>query len=89
MSYEKTLEANAQIGAELVGKYLRGEVKGDDRIKIGSQAISQFNRHQATRGNIDAIKFAVGRSISADQNELKQFIKQSLPEYIPVKQIGK
>jgi hypothetical protein len=81
MSYEKALEENARLGAVLVGKYLRGEIKGDDKIKIGSQAISQLNRHQATRGNIDAIRFAVGRAISVNQSELKLLFKKSAGLY--------
>ena len=83
----KTLRENAKLGANIVGKYLRGEVKGSDQIKIGSMAISQLNRHEATMGNIDAIKFSVGRSISGDTKELKEFIRATMPEYIPVKQI--
>jgi len=85
----KTLRENARLGAEIVGKYLRGEVKGSDQIKIGSMAISQLNRHEATMGNIDAIKFAVGRSVSGNTKELKEFIQGAMPEYIPAKQIGK
>ena len=83
----EVLRENARLGAEIVGKYLRGEVKGSDQIKIGSMAISQLNRHEATKGNIDAIKFAVGRSVSENAKELKVFIQSSMPDYIPAKQI--
>lgn len=82
-----TLQENARLGAVIVGKYLRGEEKGSDKIKIASMAISQLNRHEATMGNIDAIKFAVGRSVSENVKELKTFIQGAMPEYIPVKQI--
>ena len=86
-SLDKTLRENAQLGAVIVGKYLRGEEKGSDKIKIASMAISQLNKHEATKGNTDAIKFAVGRSVSKDAKELKEFIQASMPEYIPAKQI--
>ena len=89
MSYENVLQENANLGATLVGKFLRGEERGSDKIKIASMAISQFNRHQATKGNIDAIKFAVGRSVSENSKELKKFSQEALPDYVPVKQIGK
>lgn len=83
-----SLRENATVGAKIVGKYLRGEIKGSDQIKIASMAISQLNRHEATKGNIDAIRFAVGRSISVDQKELKQYVKANLPEYCEVKRLA-
>lgn len=85
--YEKKLEDNAVLGADLVNKYLRGEIKGSDQVKIGSQAISQLNRHRATKGNMDMVKFAVGKSISADRKELTEYIRVNMPEYNAVKQL--
>jgi hypothetical protein len=85
--YEEKLEENAEIGAEIVNRYLTGKEKGSDKIKIASMAITQLNRHMATKGNVDAIKFAVGRSVSANAEELKRYISGNMPEYSPVKQI--
>jgi predicted metal-dependent HD superfamily phosphohydrolase len=87
MSYEDQLKKNAEKGAELVGKYLDGTVAGSDKIKIASQAITQLCRHQATKGAIDTIKFGIGRSISADAKELRDYVKNQMPEYDPVKRL--
>lgn len=90
MSYEDQLKKNAEKGAEIVGKYLNGEIGGSDKIKIASQAITQLCRHQATKGAIDTIKFGIGRSISADAKELRDYVKKNMPEYSPdTKLIGK
>lgn len=86
--YEENLQKNAEISAEIVGRYLTGQEKGSDRIRIASQSISQFNRHLATKGNIDAIKFAVARSVADNPAELKKHIASSLPEYLPTKRLA-
>lgn len=79
--FEDVIKENAELGAKLVNKYLKGEIQGSDKVVIGSKAITQFNRHMATKGNFDAIKFAVGRSISKDQDELKKYISENLSDY--------
>lgn len=89
MAYEDQLRKNAEKGAEIVGLYLDGKVKGSDQIKIASQAITQLCRHQATKGAIDTIKFGIGRSLAKDAEELRSYVKSNMPEYAPVKMIGK
>jgi hypothetical protein len=87
MSLEQMLQENAEIGAGIIKKYLKGDLKGSDQVKIASLAITQCVKHQATRGAIDALKFAVARSIATNQNELKGQVKIILPGYIDVKAI--
>ncbi len=84
-SYEADLEENAKLGAGIIKEYLKGERTGSDKIKYASNAITQFNKHLATKGAIDTIKFAVGRSISGSAEELKDFIQGNMPEYGPAK----
>ncbi len=85
--FESQLKENAELGADIVNRYLKGEERGSDRVKIGSQSIAQYNRHLATRGNVDAIKFAVGRSISESTAELKKYINTHMPDYVMMKQL--
>ena len=87
MNLENILEVNAVKGANILGQYLDGKVKGSDLVKQASMAVTHFNKFRATKGAFDAIKFAVGRSISANQAELKQHIQANMPEYAEVKRL--
>lgn len=87
MSLREMLEENAEIGAGIIKKYLKGEVKGSDQVKIASLSITQCVKHQATRGATDMLKFAIARSISSDKTELKGQVQKNLPDYIDVKAI--
>ena len=87
MNLEEKLQKNAEVGADLVLKALEGKSDMNDRVKLASMAITQHCKHIATKGAIDTIKFAVGRSIAANQDELKKYVHANLPEYNPVKQL--
>jgi len=89
MTFEEQLRKNAEKGAEIVGQYLEGKVHGTDKIKVASIAITQLGRFQATKGAIDAIKFGVGKSICENAKELRDYVKNQMPEYDAVKKIGK
>jgi hypothetical protein len=87
MKLGEQLKENAEIGAGIIKKYLKDEMAGSDKVKIASLAITQCVKHQATKGNNDALKFAIARSISGDPKELKDNIQKNLPEYANVKSI--
>lgn len=89
MNLGEQLKENAEIGASIIKKYLKDEIAGSDKVKIASLAITQCVKHQATKGNNDALKFAIARSISADAKELKDNINKNLSEYSNVKSIEK
>lgn len=89
LTYEEQLEENARLGAEIIGKYLKGEKAGTDKIKYASNAITQQLKHRATKGAIDTIKLAVAKSISENAAELRTYIKENMPEYGGQKAIGK
>jgi hypothetical protein len=87
MSYEQRLQSNAEKAAKIVGEYLDGTRDGTDKVKFASVSITQYQRHKATKGAIDAIKLAVGRSISEDVKELKEYIHSNMPEYSERKKV--
>lgn len=89
MKLEEKLEQNAILGADILTDYLKGKASGGDKVKYASLAITQHCKHIATKGVVDAIKFGVCRAVSANPEELKKHIAANLPEYSPVKQIGK
>ena len=82
MSLETKLRENAEIGAELVKKALKGEAAITDKVKIASLSITQCIKHQATKGATDALKFAVARTLASDKTEMKEYIENNLPDYI-------
>jgi hypothetical protein len=57
MNLEEKLKLNAELGADIVTKALKGEVAMSDKVKIGMMAITQHGKHIATKGAIDAIKW--------------------------------
>jgi hypothetical protein len=87
MNLKDQLRENAEISAEIIKKYLKDEIKGSDKIKIASLAITQCVKFEATKGNNDALKFAISRAVSSDTKELKNNIQNNLPEYVNVKSL--
>lgn len=89
MNLGEQLKENAEIAAGIIKKYLKDEVAGSDKVKIASLAITQCVKFQATKGNNDALKFAISRSVSSDAKELKNNIQKNLPEYVGAKELGR
>lgn len=87
MNLGEQLKENAEIAAGIIKKYLKDEVAGSDKVKIASLAITQCVKFQATKGNNDALKFAISRSVSFDAKELKTNIQKNLPEYVGAKEL--
>jgi hypothetical protein len=87
MNLGEQLKENAEIAAGIIKKYLKDEVKGSDKIKIASLSITQCVKFQATKGNNDALKFAISRAVSSDAKELKDNIQNNLPEYANTKEL--
>lgn len=81
----QVLEDNAVLGAEIVKDYLLGNRAGTDQVKVAQQSITQNQKHCATTGATDALKYQMFRDVSKDQKELKGYIKSSFPEMREVK----
>jgi hypothetical protein len=80
--YEEMLLNNAQISAEIMKKYLKGEISGNEKVRVAHQSITQYQRFMATRGVFDTLKVQIGSLITKDQKELKEHIKRQLPEFL-------
>jgi hypothetical protein len=87
MALEEKLVENAEIAADIVKKYLLGEIAGTDRVKIASLSITQSVKYKATKGATDALRFAVARSIAGNRDELKKQVRENMPGYIQTDQI--
>lgn len=88
MSLDKLLRDNAVEAAEIICKYLKGDISGSDKVKIASLTITQCVKYQATKGAHDCLRFAVMKSVAADRKELKAGLENSMPEYLHTKLIG-
>lgn len=89
MSLEEKLARNAELGADEIEKVLKGEKGITDKSNLAMQAVKEHNKFIATKRVHESLKFATGRSISADATELKTYLRRHMPEYIEVKKIEK
>ena len=87
MNQTEQLKRNAEKAADIIWDYLNDKIPGSDKVKIASLAITQSIKQQASKGNNDALKFAISRSVSSDAKELKKNILKTLPEYVGMNEL--
>ncbi len=84
---EDQLRENAELGASIIKEYLGGKRQGGDFVKTAMLSVTQYAKVMATKGNLDTVKFMIGRSISKDQDELKGYIQSHMPDYGNLKKL--
>jgi hypothetical protein len=76
MNLEEKLYQNAMTGASIVDRYLRGEIDGSEKVKVGALSVGQYQRFMGTKHAGAGLAFAVMRWVSTDKKELKKLVKQ-------------
>ncbi len=71
---------NWELGNEIIGKYLRGEIEGTDKVKVAQSALTQHARMVASEANMETNRLILGKLIYQDEKELKKYVEKSMPQ---------
>ena len=71
---------NWELGHEIIGKYLRGEIEGTDKVKIAQTICTVHARMVASEANMETNRLVLGKMIYTDEKELKKYIQTSMPQ---------
>ncbi len=77
------LHENALSAADIMGKYLNGEIHGSDKIREASLTITQYFKLRATKGVENSLKLAIIKMVAKNKEDLQEMIKGGLPDYNP------
>ena len=75
------LEGLFDTSVNKLGDYLEGKEDDSPRAKVASQTLSNYIRFRAVEAHEKGLGFAVARAITENQDQLRDMIRKSLPEY--------
>jgi hypothetical protein len=76
---------NWELGQEIIGKYLKGEIAGSDKISISLQACKTHVAMMATESNRETNVLTAVKMVYEDPKERAKYIKATMPQMIEKK----
>jgi len=76
---------NWDVGQEIVGKYLRGEVAGSEKVSTALQACKVHVAMLATEANRETNILTAVKMVYDDPKEREKYIRASMPQMIEKK----
>jgi len=73
---------NWELGQEIIGKYLKGELAGSDKISIAMQASKTHVAMCATESNRETNFLTMAKMIIEDPKEREKYIKATMPRML-------
>ena len=76
---------NWELGQELIGKYLLGQIAGSDKIQIALQVCKAHVAMMATESNKETNILTAAKMIYEDTKEREKYIKMTMPKMLESK----
>lgn len=83
MNYEAKVEKAANLGLDILLKYLEGEELDAQKVKISHCQVQNYHKYLAVQRTTDALKYGIVRDIATDRVELKAMIQKQIPHLSP------